>query len=73
MFLALVEEAANRGFTWIDLGYGQDHYKQRLANDSYPIAGGAVWASRVEGASRTIYRRLIYEPRMRHKAAQGQN
>jgi CelD/BcsL family acetyltransferase involved in cellulose biosynthesis len=70
LFLALIEEAAKRGFTWIDLGYGQDHYKQHLANDSYPIAGGAVWASRVEGASRAIYRRLIYERRMRHKVVQ---
>jgi CelD/BcsL family acetyltransferase involved in cellulose biosynthesis len=45
ILLATAEEAARRDITWVDMGYGQDSYKFRLANASYPIAGGAVWVS----------------------------
>ncbi len=54
----LAEAAAERGIGQIDLGAGQDSYKFELSNDSYPVAGGAVWASRAEAAARRIYRRL---------------
>ena len=46
LILAVAEEAANRGIGYFDLGYGQDSYKFRVANTSYPVAGGAVWVSR---------------------------
>jgi CelD/BcsL family acetyltransferase involved in cellulose biosynthesis len=55
--LALAEEAAARGIARFELGPGQDSYKSRFANQSYPIAGGAVWASRAEAAARILYRR----------------
>jgi CelD/BcsL family acetyltransferase involved in cellulose biosynthesis len=58
MWSPLAEAATEHGVPRIDLGYGQDAYKFSLANDSYPVAGGAVWASRFEAAARSIYRRL---------------
>jgi CelD/BcsL family acetyltransferase involved in cellulose biosynthesis len=58
ILLAAAEEAINRGITLIDLGGGQDSYKHRLANGSYQVAGGAVWAHRAEEMGRRIYRRL---------------
>ena len=58
LILAVAEEAASRGIGYFDLGYGQDSYKFRLANTSYPVAGGAVWASRTEQAARRLYRQL---------------
>jgi CelD/BcsL family acetyltransferase involved in cellulose biosynthesis len=58
MWHPLAEEAARRGITRLDLGYGQDEYKIGLANASYPVIGGAVWASRCEQAARSVYRRL---------------
>ena len=59
MFLALAEEAASRGITRIDLGYGQEHYKFRLGTPSYTVAGGAVWATHAEAVGRACYRRLV--------------
>jgi CelD/BcsL family acetyltransferase involved in cellulose biosynthesis len=56
--LAVAEEAARRGITLIDFSAGQDAYKFRLANGSYPVVGGAVWAHRAEETARRIYRRL---------------
>lgn len=53
-----VEAAVRQGITWFDLGYGQHDYKFRLATTSYPVAGGAVWASRAEELARALYRRL---------------
>ena len=67
LLMGLAHEAARRGFDWIDLGYGQDAFKQGLANASYGVTSGAVWASRVEGAGRAAYRRLLYEPLMRRR------
>jgi CelD/BcsL family acetyltransferase involved in cellulose biosynthesis len=58
MLFALAEEAANRGIARIDFGGGQDSYKFSLANASYPVVGGAVWASRWEQGARSLYRRL---------------
>jgi len=60
MWLAVAEEAARQGVTRIDFGYGEDSYKSRLANASYAVSGGAVWASRIEATGRSIYRRLRY-------------
>jgi CelD/BcsL family acetyltransferase involved in cellulose biosynthesis len=61
MWFPIAEEAASRGVTRIDFGYGQHDYKFRLANDSYPVAGGAVWASRTDEVARKIYRRLGFD------------
>ena len=58
MWSPLAEAAAEHGVPRIDLGYGQDAYKFSLANDSYPVAGGAVWSSPLEAAARSVYRRL---------------
>src|SRR5579875_1221730 len=54
----LAKAAVERGIGHIDLGSGQDTYKFGLSNDSYVVAGGAVWVSRAETAARRIYRRL---------------
>lgn len=56
--LATAEEAELRNITRIDMGAGQDGYKLRLANASYPVAGGAVWTVPGEHTARRIYRRL---------------
>jgi CelD/BcsL family acetyltransferase involved in cellulose biosynthesis len=55
--LATAEEAARRDITRIDMGAGQDEYKARLSNASYPVAGGVVWAAGWEQAARRTYRR----------------
>jgi CelD/BcsL family acetyltransferase involved in cellulose biosynthesis len=56
--LATAEEAERRDITRIDMGAGRDSYKLRLANASYPVAGGAIWAIPGERAARGMYRRL---------------
>ncbi len=58
VLLATAKEAARRGITLFELGAGQDPYKSRVSNDSYPVAGGAVWAIPGERAVRGLYRRL---------------
>jgi len=58
MYLALAAEGISRGFDVIDLCSGQDLYKFHLANDSYPVATGAVWVSRAESSARKMYRRF---------------
>ena len=58
MWYPIAEEAASRGIRLIDFGYGQHGYKLSLANGSYPVAGGAVWASRIEKLARGAYRRV---------------
>jgi CelD/BcsL family acetyltransferase involved in cellulose biosynthesis len=59
MYLALAAEGTSRGFDVIDLCSGQDLYKFHLANDSYPVATGAVWVSRAESLTRKMYRRFM--------------
>ncbi|HEX3514582.1 MAG TPA: GNAT family N-acetyltransferase [Trebonia sp.] len=58
LWLPLAKAAEERGISQIDLGAGQDTYKLELSNDSYMVAGGAVWVSRVEAVGRKIVRRL---------------
>jgi hypothetical protein len=62
MWQPIAEEAACRGITRLDLGYGQDECKFGLANASYAVAGGAVWAGRWEQAARRVYRKLGARP-----------
>jgi CelD/BcsL family acetyltransferase involved in cellulose biosynthesis len=59
-WFAVAEGAARHGITRIDFGYGTDSYKRRLGNVSYTAGGGGVWASRLEAAGRSIYRRLRF-------------
>jgi CelD/BcsL family acetyltransferase involved in cellulose biosynthesis len=61
ILLASAEEAARRDITRFELGAGQDAYKSRLCNGSYPVAGGAVWAIPGERAARGLYRRLYLD------------
>jgi CelD/BcsL family acetyltransferase involved in cellulose biosynthesis len=65
ILLATAEEAARRGITRFELGAGQDAYKSRLSNGSYPVAGGAVWVIPGERAARGLYRRLYLERQVR--------
>jgi CelD/BcsL family acetyltransferase involved in cellulose biosynthesis len=57
--LATAEEAARRSITRFELGAGQDPYKSRVTNASYPVAGGAVWVIPGERAVRGFYRRWL--------------
>jgi len=61
ILLATAEEAARRDITRFELGAGQDAYKSRLSNGSYPVASGAVWVIPGERAVRGLYRRLYLE------------
>ena len=54
----LAEAAEARGVGRIDLGAGQDKYKFELSNDSYMVAGGAVWRSGAEMVGRKVVRHL---------------
>ena len=54
----LARAAEERGISQIDLGAGQDAYKFGLYNDSYRVAGGAVWVSGAEAVARKTFRRL---------------
>jgi CelD/BcsL family acetyltransferase involved in cellulose biosynthesis len=60
LWLGLSEEAARRGVEIVDFGYGDDKQKVEFGNASYPVSGGAVWASRLESAARSVYRRARY-------------
>jgi CelD/BcsL family acetyltransferase involved in cellulose biosynthesis len=57
VMIATLEEAQRRHITRIDMSAGQDSYKSRVANASYPVAGGAVWVIPGERAARGLYRR----------------
>jgi CelD/BcsL family acetyltransferase involved in cellulose biosynthesis len=70
MWYPIAEEAASRAITLIDFGYGQHDYKFRLANGSYPVAGGAVWASRAEQLAREAYRRVYGRIQRKGSSAQ---
>ena len=58
LLLAVAEAAASRGITLFDFGGWPDNHKFRVANGSYPVVGGAVWAHRTEEMARGIYRRF---------------
>jgi CelD/BcsL family acetyltransferase involved in cellulose biosynthesis len=58
LWFPLAKAAEERGISEIDLGAGQDTYKFSLSNDSYMVAGGAVWISGTEAAARKAFRRL---------------
>jgi CelD/BcsL family acetyltransferase involved in cellulose biosynthesis len=63
IWMPLIEEAAARDIARIDLGYGQHSYKFDLANESYPVVGGAIWASKIEQQAREAYRHFRYRTR----------
>jgi CelD/BcsL family acetyltransferase involved in cellulose biosynthesis len=56
LWLPLAKAAEKRGISQIDLGAGQDTYKFELSNDSYIVAGGAVWVRKAEASCRKILR-----------------
>jgi CelD/BcsL family acetyltransferase involved in cellulose biosynthesis len=58
LLLGVAEAAAARGITLFDFGGWPDDHKRRVANGSYPVVGGAIWAHRAEEAVRRIYRRF---------------
>ena len=60
MQVAQIEESRRRGVEIIDFGYGDTAQKREFGNASYRVSGGAVWASRVESAARSLYRRTRY-------------
>jgi CelD/BcsL family acetyltransferase involved in cellulose biosynthesis len=58
LLLAVAEEAASRGITLFDFGGWPDDHKRRVANGSYPVVGGAVWAHGTEEMARRMFRRV---------------
>jgi CelD/BcsL family acetyltransferase involved in cellulose biosynthesis len=54
----LAQAAAEHDVCQIDLGPGQDAYKFELANNSYMVAGGAVWTTNAEAVGRKVFRNL---------------
>ena len=58
--LAMFAEAPERGVEIADFGYGNDRYKQRFASGVYTVIGGGVWASRLGGAARSLYRKARF-------------
>ena len=48
--LATAKAAARRDIMRFELGAGQDSYKSRVTNASYPVAGGAIWV--IPGSAR---------------------
>ena len=58
--LALYAEAPERGVEIADFGYGNDRYKPRFASGVYTVTGGGVWASRLGGAARSLYRKARF-------------
>ena len=70
MLFSVAREAEKRGISRLDIGYGEKmSYKYRLANDSYDVFTGVVWASRAESAVRKLYRQVYYD-RYRRNVAQ---
>lgn len=64
--LATAEEAARRDITRFELGAGQDTYKSRVSNGSYPVAGGAVWVIPGERTARGLVRRFYVDRKVRN-------
>jgi CelD/BcsL family acetyltransferase involved in cellulose biosynthesis len=42
MFLRMADCAPAKGVTTLDLGVGDEHYKQKLSNESYPLVKGSL-------------------------------
>lgn len=59
MWFTLAEEASNWAVARISLGYGKLGFKMQVASESYGVVEGAVWASRIEQASRNLQGRLL--------------
>lgn len=70
ILLATAKEAARRDITRLELGAGQDAYKNRVSNGSYPVVGGAVWVIPGERAARGLFRRLYVDRRTRRRTAE---
>jgi CelD/BcsL family acetyltransferase involved in cellulose biosynthesis len=56
---SLIEEAATRGVTSVDFGFGDYSYKQRFGNSTYNAHGGGVWPSRMASAAHSFHRRAF--------------
>jgi CelD/BcsL family acetyltransferase involved in cellulose biosynthesis len=58
--LAMFAAAPEHGVEIADFGYGRDQYKPRFASGVDTVGGGGVWASRLGGAARSLYRRVRF-------------
>jgi CelD/BcsL family acetyltransferase involved in cellulose biosynthesis len=58
--LAMFAAAAECGVEIVDFGYGADPYKQRFASGADTLGGGGVWASRLGGVARSLYRKARF-------------
>jgi CelD/BcsL family acetyltransferase involved in cellulose biosynthesis len=69
MQAARIEEAYRRGVRIVDFGYGDDRQKREFGNGTYRVSGGAVWASRLETAARSLYRRARFRDQVLQAAS----
>jgi CelD/BcsL family acetyltransferase involved in cellulose biosynthesis len=58
--LALFAAAAQHGVDIVDFGYGDDRYKRRFSSGADTVGGGGVWASRLGGVARSLYRKARF-------------
>jgi CelD/BcsL family acetyltransferase involved in cellulose biosynthesis len=58
--LAMFAAAAERGVEIVDFGYGVDPYKPLFASGANTVGGGGVWASRLGGVARSLYRKARF-------------
>lgn len=56
LILLLAEQAAERGITRLDLGKGEEEYKQSFASASTPVAEGVVSGGKLSRALRSTWR-----------------
>jgi CelD/BcsL family acetyltransferase involved in cellulose biosynthesis len=59
-WIAVIAESAERGVGIVDMGYGDTEAKRRFRNREYSVSGGGVWASRLGGAARSLYRKARF-------------
>ncbi|HEX3514580.1 MAG TPA: GNAT family N-acetyltransferase [Trebonia sp.] len=67
--LTLFEAAAERGVEVVDFGWGTDRWKPRFASGVNTMSGGGVWASRLGGAARSLYRKVRFRDERREPDA----
>jgi CelD/BcsL family acetyltransferase involved in cellulose biosynthesis len=58
--LAMFAAAPQHGVEIVDFGYGGDRYKQRFSSGAVAVGGGGVWASRLGGVARSLYRKARF-------------
>jgi CelD/BcsL family acetyltransferase involved in cellulose biosynthesis len=61
MLLKLAEHAATEGVEAIDMGYGNEHYKQVLGSFAEEVVAGVVTAGRPAAVAKRVTRKAMHE------------